>query len=121
MAVEVWPCVGGQGVAGCCGGCSAGEVIQIRELCLGLQLWLWSVPLAGVTMTEAEASGGTGAGGEVWGRVCHGAMKFVTVPVPHMVLPQGHYRDTQSDVRHELPHHRLHAQLERQREAHQHD
>lgn len=57
VAVEVWPCEGrSQGVAGGRGGWSAGEVVEVRKLCLGLQLWLWSVPLTGVSVAMAEAS-----------------------------------------------------------------
>lgn len=55
MTVEVRSYEGGQRVGGCrcCG--SAGEVIQIGELSLSLQLRFRSMPLTGVPVTRSVA------------------------------------------------------------------
>lgn len=55
VAVEVWSCKGRQRVSRGWGCRSAGEVIQVRELGLSLQLGFRSVSLAGVTMSRPVA------------------------------------------------------------------
>lgn len=55
MAVEVWSCKGRQRVSGCWGRRSAGEVVQVRELGLSLQLGFRSVSLAGVAVSRPMA------------------------------------------------------------------
>lgn len=113
MAVEVWSCEGGQRVTGGRGCRSAGEVIQVREFGLSLQLGLGSMSLAGVAMSGtvavAEADRRAGPVGQVVARGAHRAVGSLPVHLCHVLLPQGHDRDTQCNVGHELPHDRLHV------------
>lgn len=113
MAVEVRSCEGGQRVRGGRGCRSAGEVIQIGELGLSLQLGLGSVSLAGVavpgTVAVAEADRRAGPVGQMVARGAHRTVGSIPVHLCHVLLPQGHDGDTQCNVGHELPHDRLHV------------
>lgn len=113
MAVEVWSCEGGQGVTGGWGCGSAGEVVEVRELGLSLQLGLGSVSLAGVAVSGAvavaEADRRAGPMGQVVARGAHRAVGSLPVHLRHVLLPQGHDRDPQCNVGHELPHNWLHV------------
>lgn len=98
---------------------STGEVIEVREFGLSLQLGFWSVSLARVPMPRAVAVAvavavacrRAGPMRQMVPRGTHRAMRAFPVQLCHVLLPQGHDRDTQCNVRHELPHNRLHAHL----------
>ena len=62
-------------------------------------------------MAVAEADRRAGPMGQMvaWGT--HWAVRAFSVHLCHVLLPQGHDRDSQCNVRHELPHNRLHAHL----------